>query len=70
MAAISWIKDFIDMYKSAHPSYETKVVPGAGRTPKEAAQAEGEGFKPSYFSDYDPVEYGDQGYVRIHRRKR
>lgn len=70
MASISWLDDVIDIYKSIHPGYETKVVPGAGRTPREAAQAEGKGWKPGYHSDHDPAEYGGRGYVRIHRKKK
>jgi hypothetical protein len=65
---IDWIGPLIDLYKDFSNTYETKIVPGDGRTPNEAARDEGKGWKVGFWGDHDPAEFGDRGYVRLHRR--
>lgn len=65
----NWLGDAIDIYKSISQSYDTKEVPGDARTPNEAAQAEGEGWKAGWWDDDGGPSFGSRGIIRIHRKR-
>lgn len=60
--AMDWLGTAESIYKDLSPSYDSKIIDAAGRTPNQAAKDEGEGWKAG-FVDYET------GIMNVHKRR-